>query len=709
MAAEINRKKITVTVPVASQSIEQTLKQAIIHHQLGKLQQAEHLYLNILQIQSQHPDAHHNMGILSFQQKQFAAGLLHFKTALEAAPHQGQYWLSYIDALIQSGHENAARQVLEQGRQRGLQGNAIDALAQRLRFDPKSVAKPSTIEGKGGMPASLPTKPNKKNSLFNRKSLKAGKRSGKQSVTAARMGIEPDAKIMEKLQIAYTGRRYQEAELIALEITRCYPGNGFGWKALGVILHEQGRARAQESLAAKQRAVKLLPKDAEAHSNLGIGYRDLGYLKEAEASCRQALALRPEYAEALDNLGITLKDQGRLNEAEASYRRALEIKPESVNTHNNLGNALLEQKRLLEAEASYRRALELKPDYLDAHNNLGNTLLKQGRLHEAEASYRSALEIDPDYYIDAYYNLGNILCDLGDMEQAVAAYQKAWAIDPDVNGLKAAVWLAILYYLEDNVELCRKMLLAAKPIMTTTDDNQRAPRVYRLYLDRLLAWHQHANVKLPSTSGIRDILYVVGDSHSLSAHGIAVNYHGRNMRCSAQWIAGCKQWHLGNSNPNKYKHKFELVMQRLPPQSTILLQIGEIDCRSDEGIIKAWRKTPEISLDEVALNTAQSYVGYIVDITKSYGHSLIVGGIPATNIELKTLSADKQEQFVGLLRMFNAKLKTLALEAGMGFLDVYALTDRGDGVANGQWHIDGHHLLPSAIPEAFSKQLTTPK
>jgi Tfp pilus assembly protein PilF len=114
------------------QAIQQLLQQAISHHQVGQLQDAERLYRAILQAQPNHADANHNLGVLAVQVKQPAAGLPHFKDALEANPNQEQYWLSYIDALIQSGHNDAARQALEQGRQRGLRGEVVEALAGRL-------------------------------------------------------------------------------------------------------------------------------------------------------------------------------------------------------------------------------------------------------------------------------------------------------------------------------------------------------------------------------------------------------------------------------------------------------------------------------------------------------------------------------------------------------------------------------------------------
>ncbi|MDO8813335.1 MAG: hypothetical protein Q7J38_15075, partial [Gallionella sp.] len=198
-------------------------------------------------------------------------------------------------------------------------------------------------------------------------------------------------------------------------------------------------------------------------------------------------------------------------------------------------------------------------------------------------------------------------------------------------------------------------------------------------------------------------LHVIGESHSLSAHGVVVRYNGQEMRCSAEWISGCKQWHLGNAKPNKYKHKFEAVMARLPRESVILLSIGEIDCRHDEGITKACEKHPDKTLAEIVHSTAGAYIDYVAAIGGRYGHRIIVGGVSATHVSLDALTAAEAGQLVHLIRIFNATLKSLALAAGMDFFDVYALTDRGDGIASGEWHIDDVHLLPSAVAEVFSR------
>ena len=78
----------------------QALQQGIAAHKAGKLQEAERLYRAILQTQPMHPDANHNLGVLTVSINKTQAALPLFRTALVANPNQEQFWLSYIDALI---------------------------------------------------------------------------------------------------------------------------------------------------------------------------------------------------------------------------------------------------------------------------------------------------------------------------------------------------------------------------------------------------------------------------------------------------------------------------------------------------------------------------------------------------------------------------------------------------------------------------------
>ena len=114
-------------------TVDQALQQGVAAHKEGKLQEAERLYRSILQVQPGHCDANHNLGVLAGGVGKVGAALPHFKTALEGNRNQEQYWLSYIDALVKAGQVDQAARVLQQGRESGLKGDKVDALARQLQ------------------------------------------------------------------------------------------------------------------------------------------------------------------------------------------------------------------------------------------------------------------------------------------------------------------------------------------------------------------------------------------------------------------------------------------------------------------------------------------------------------------------------------------------------------------------------------------------
>lgn len=471
----------------------------------------------------------------------------------------------------------------------------------------------------------------------------------------------------------------------------------------GVVLQRMNQFGA--AVESYDKAVRIKPDYTEAHFNRGVALQEIMRFDEALASYRRVVALKPDFPTAHYNSGVALHALGRFDEALASYDRAIALNSNYAEALSNRGVTLGKLNRFDEAVASYDAAVALKPDYAEAYFNRGSALAELGQLESAVMSYDQAIAVKPDF-AEAYLDRGYKLYDLDDRERAIAAYKKALNADPANFGLDATVHLAILYYLNGDHEQCRSELSASRPILAIADPNRETARAFWYYLDILLDWW-HANRETEQAPDV-GTLYVVGDSHALSTHRVTVTCGDRTTRCVAEWISGCKQWHLGKDGPNKYKRKFEAIMARLPRDSTVLFVIGEIDCRHDEGIIKVWQKAPERSLDDVVTSTVEPYIRYVAEVAARHGHQPIITGVPAVNIRLDALSQDEIAQFVQLIQTFNAILKAKALAAGMGFLDVYALTDRGDGIASGDWHIDTYHLLPTATAEAFRKHYSHP-
>ena len=58
-------------------TIDQALLQGVAAHKEGKLQEAERLYRAILQSNTKHPDANHNLGVLAVGLNQVEGALPH--------------------------------------------------------------------------------------------------------------------------------------------------------------------------------------------------------------------------------------------------------------------------------------------------------------------------------------------------------------------------------------------------------------------------------------------------------------------------------------------------------------------------------------------------------------------------------------------------------------------------------------------------------
>ncbi|KAH6383964.1 hypothetical protein HBI60_252390 [Parastagonospora nodorum] len=231
--------------------------------------------------------------------------------------------------------------------------------------------------------------------------------------------------------------------------------------SLGYLFQDNDRQRAVQMY---QRALQGYEKawgpehtsTLNTVNNLGVLYKNLGRLDEAEKMYQRALqgkekAWGPEHTSTLDtvnNLGLLYADLGRLDEAEKMYQQALQgyekawgpEHTETLVTVNNLGLLYADLGRLDEAEKMYQQALQgyekaWGPEHtstLDTVNNLAGLYMNLGRLDKAEKMYQRALQgfekaWGPEHTstLDTVNNLGNLYADLGRLDEAEKMYQRA--------------------------------------------------------------------------------------------------------------------------------------------------------------------------------------------------------------------------------------------------------------------------------------------
>jgi predicted O-linked N-acetylglucosamine transferase (SPINDLY family) len=281
----------------------------------GRSEQAGELYRAVLALQPERAEAHLGLGLLERRAGNAGAAIPHFASALQAAPGEAEIWLSYIEALMEARQFHTARELIELGRQHGLEGPEVEAFARQLDA-----------------------------------------------------GGEPDPGAIEAAAALYAQGRLEAAGDAARVLTERFPQHGFGWKLLAAVLYK--KRDLTHAMQAMRRAVAYAPDDAETLCNFGLLLKRSGQLEEAKSVLEQSLALRADSHHAHTYLSGTLSDLGLLDEAEASARAALALAPDFIDAWQSLAVTYEREGKTEQAIATYRRVLEHKADYLDAFCNL---------------------------------------------------------------------------------------------------------------------------------------------------------------------------------------------------------------------------------------------------------------------------------------------------------------------------------------------------
>ena len=257
-----------------------------------------------------------------------------------------------------------------------------------------------------------------------------------------------------------------------------------------IALQKEGRY--DESIDHYIKAVRLSPRNADIHYNIGTSFQAKKDWFQAEKAYRRALELDPTHkesdlalkammndrretqiSEAFDK-AIALQQQGMLAEAIAIYQKVAQDKPNDDTLFYNLGTAYQANEEFDKAQESFARAVTLKPEdqsYKDALafllNKKSDTLLERGlnaqtngKYEEAISAYSELLTTNPQR-ADIWYNLGIAYQSLAKPDEAYNAYVKAFEISPREHS--DAIFFAALI-LEDKKNITKAMELYEKYI-----------------------------------------------------------------------------------------------------------------------------------------------------------------------------------------------------------------------------------------------------
>lgn len=436
-------------------TLQETLAQAVVHHQNGRLAEARPLYERVLRHAPDQSDALHLLGLLTAQTGDPDSGIALIRKAVAKDGEQPVFhlnlgrvleaagrWAEAADAygqaarlapLVPDHHRLEAAAQTKLGRAEAAarafrrllvllpdDGEAANALADAL-YD---LGWPGPAAGWYGRALALG--PGQVLAAYNQGA--ALRDAGRpRDALAAFHRAAALAPLLVQAQEQVTGlchalgdmERAAEAgrRLMALE-----PGHAEGAKILGAALAVAGPWR--EGAAWLERAAALAPAP-DALLVLGKLWQEHGHPAAAPSCYRRALALAPGSAQALTGLGTALSALGR-REAATAARRAVRADPEEADHALNAGAVEHRAKRPEDARAWLRRAVALRPDGAAGWTNLGTHAIEAGAFDEAVTLLHRALALrTAEREALASSNLGVALMALGRHGEAVAALRAA--------------------------------------------------------------------------------------------------------------------------------------------------------------------------------------------------------------------------------------------------------------------------------------------
>ena len=261
-------------------SIEGAFGSAIIAHNEDRIEEAINLYTEILEINPDHPDVNHNLGVILRGRDSLEQALPLFKKALDVRPDVEQFWISYITSLIDLGDSSKVQSSLKKAKKRGVRKEVLNEL--RLKISSK-----------------------------------------KWSQTYIASQNPP----VDQVQIAInfsTQGHFEKALGHARKLLQTFPDSAVLFNLIGA--QHSKLEQLDEAIAAYKRAVEIEPSFAVAHVNMANMLKDKGELDDAIASYRRALELKPDCPGTISNLASILVQKGETKNALHNFSMCHDLK-----------------------------------------------------------------------------------------------------------------------------------------------------------------------------------------------------------------------------------------------------------------------------------------------------------------------------------------------------------------------------------------------
>ncbi len=175
---------------------------------------------------------------------------------------------------------------------------------------------------------------------------------------------------------------------------------------LKVLINNFNNKKFLETISLSKQLLKIAPQhEAYLHNMIGLSYKSLNNLDEAEKTFVKIINQYPGNVAAKNNYAMILKARNQIKEAEKLLEKTIKQQPNYLSAINNLANIKKQSKKYEEAISLYEKALKINNKIPIIHYNLAVCLIST-RNHEQALKHAYLInDLDPTFtYADKLIN-----------------------------------------------------------------------------------------------------------------------------------------------------------------------------------------------------------------------------------------------------------------------------------------------------------------
>jgi tetratricopeptide (TPR) repeat protein len=329
--------------------LQRVMNDALGLHQAGRLADAEPLYMQVLSVAPNHPDALHLLGVLFHQSGRSGQGLELINRSVQIAPTFAS--LNNLGDVLRTF------------------GRHHDAI---VCFDRAIQMQPDSPDAHSNMGLAM---------------MEIGQVDQAERYMSRACQIAPNRPDLHLrlCMIRHTQGNPHGAVLAGQKAVELLPNSGEAWSNFSLAL--ASAKKFDQAMDAANKALELSPNRAGVYNNLGFVHERAGRTAEAEAAYQKAIELDPNFATAHRNLAALYDGMDKVENSIQSLERSLSLAPRDQEGWTNLSGLRRRMRDYPAALAAAEQAVQINPSNPNAHGNLGLSLLALGEYDRGFAEY----------------------------------------------------------------------------------------------------------------------------------------------------------------------------------------------------------------------------------------------------------------------------------------------------------------------------------